>query len=81
MTLRSSLSTIVTNVYPSLFNTTILLVLGFSSFVLGNYMPNSKFGVTVAGVLLIALLCDFFVLPALIAFFDKKRPLPKERPE
>lgn len=70
---ESSLATIVTNVYPSLFNTTILLALGFSSFILGNYMPNTKFGVACSGVLLIALLCDFLVLPALIAFFDKKK--------
>lgn len=76
-TFKQTLATIIENVYPSLFNTTLLLVLGFSSFVFGTYIPNAKFGVSVAGILIIALVCDFIVLPALLAVFDKKKPLDK----
>lgn len=76
-TFRNTLGSIATNIFPSLFNTTLLLVLGFSSFIFGTYVPNAKFGVSVALILVVALICDFVVLPSLLAVFGEKKPLKR----
>jgi predicted RND superfamily exporter protein len=62
---------IMTNTFPSLFNTTLLIVIGFGSFVLANYIPNAKFGAMVAIILVIALFADFVILPAILMVTDK----------
>ena len=71
--LRDTLAEIIENVYPSLFNTTLLLALGFSVLMLGDYVPNAKFGASVSVVLVIALLSDFLVLPAILAIIHKEK--------
>ncbi|MCO4754990.1 MAG: MMPL family transporter, partial [Bacteriovoracaceae bacterium] len=70
---RETLADIVSNVYPSLFNTTLLLAIGFSVLLLGNYVPNAKFGASVSIVLIIALISDFLVLPAILAIMHKQK--------
>ena len=68
---------IFTNTAPSLFNTTILIVVGFGSFLVANYVPNAKFGVMVSLILLVALIADFLVLPAVLIFAEGKKDATK----
>ena len=63
---KSTIEKIMTTTFPALLMTTILICLGFGSFIFGNYIPNVKFGVSVAVVLLIALVADFIILPAIL---------------
>jgi predicted RND superfamily exporter protein len=63
---------IFTNTAPSLFNTTLLIAIGFGSFIMADYIPNAKFGIMVSVVLSFALLADFVVLPALLYIFERE---------
>lgn len=67
---------IFTNTAPSLFNTTVLIVLGFGSFIVAEYIPNAKFGVMVSIILTIALLADFLILPAVLILAEGKKAHP-----
>jgi len=69
---KSAIEKIITTTFPALLMTTILICIGFGAFIFGNYVPNVKFGVSVAIVLFIALLADFIVLPAILLFYKKK---------
>lgn len=71
--IKENLAIIMTNTFPSLFNTTILIVLGFGSFVFAQYIPNAKFGVMVSFILVIALIADFLILPAILLITEKER--------
>jgi predicted RND superfamily exporter protein len=62
---------LLTSTYPALFMTTLLISVGFSSFVFGSYVPNVKFGLCVAGILIIALIADFVVLPAIMLLKER----------
>jgi len=57
--------------FPSLFLTTIVLSIGFASFVFGSYIPNIIFGVFVAIILLLALFSDLIILPVVLMYVDK----------
>jgi len=57
---------LITTTFPALFMTTLLICAGFGAFVFGNYVPNVKFGVSVAGILIIALVADFIILPSIL---------------
>ena len=70
---RENMALIFTTTIPSLVNTTVTIALGFGSFVLADYHPNAKFGVMVAVILVIALLADIFVLPAILAYAREKK--------
>ena len=64
---------IFTNTAPSLFNTTVLIAIGFGSFIIADYIPNAKFGIMVSLILSIALIADFIVLPAVLIFAEGKQ--------
>jgi len=53
--------------------TTIVLVAGFSSVLTSDTRDHRVFGALGAITLVSALLCDMFLLPALLAAFDRKR--------
>jgi predicted RND superfamily exporter protein len=53
--------------------TTIVLVAGFSSVLTSDTRDHRVFGALGAITLITALLCDMFLLPALLATFDRKR--------
>ena len=57
---------LITTTFPALFMTTLLICAGFGAFIFGNYVPNVKFGVSVAGILVIALIADFVILPSIL---------------
>jgi predicted RND superfamily exporter protein len=56
----------------ALILTTTLLVVGFGSFVMADFLPNHYFGILCAIVLTFALLTDLLFLPALLAIADRK---------
>lgn len=58
--------------------TTIVLVAGFSSVVTSDTRDHRVFGALGVITLVMALLCDMFLLPALLAYFDKPRKLTME---
>ena len=70
---KSTIEKIMTTTFPALLMTTILICLGFGSFIFGNYIPNVKFGISVAIVLFIALVADFIVLPAVLLLRNKSK--------
>ena len=72
MSLSDNIEQIVDTTYPALFFTTVILVIGFSSFSIANYIPNIKFGVMVGIILLLALFFDFIILPSLLMLKKKK---------
>jgi hypothetical protein len=57
----------------ALVTTTVLLVIGFGSFILADFVPNHNFGLLSAYVLLMALLTDLLFLPAIILIFDRSK--------
>jgi predicted RND superfamily exporter protein len=52
--------------------TTIVLSLAFSVFAFSTFAPNQNFGIVTATALVIALITDLFLLPALLSVFDNK---------
>ncbi|MAW08047.1 MAG: hypothetical protein CME61_07165, partial [Halobacteriovoraceae bacterium] len=68
---REVIERLVTTTYPALWMTTLLICAGFGAFIFGNYIPNIKFGVSVAVILMIALVADFIVLPAVLFLREK----------
>ena len=61
--------------------TTIILCLSFSIFVFSDFLPNYMFGIVTASALIIALLADLLLLPALLSMFDtyKNNKIKKEK--
>jgi predicted RND superfamily exporter protein len=52
--------------------TTIVLSLAFSVFAFSTFAPKQNFGIVTATALVIALITDLFLLPALLSVFDNK---------
>lgn len=50
----------------ALILTTLMLMLGFGMFILGEFVPNQKFGIYCAIILLLALVSDLILLPAIL---------------
>jgi uncharacterized protein len=66
-----NLTLITKKTYPALFFTTLLLMVGFSSLLTADFIPNIRFGISVASILGVALITDFIVLPSLLRQFAK----------
>jgi uncharacterized protein len=56
----------------ALIITTVLLVVGFGSFVFAEFVPNRNFGILCSLILFLALVTDLIFLPALLLVIDKK---------
>ena len=67
-----SVEKLFTSTFPALTLTTVLLCVGFASFIFGNYIPNIKFGVLCAFIIVVALLADLIILPAVVFVLDRK---------
>ncbi|MBT3979728.1 MAG: MMPL family transporter [Bacteriovoracaceae bacterium] len=79
---RDSLAHLFQFTGPALVITTVILVLGFGIFVIGDFMPNVHFGALTAIGLSMALLIDLIFLPALLITMErftwfKKRSVEK----
>lgn len=57
----------------ALILTTVLLFFGFGMFILGDFVPNQKFGIYCSIILLLALLADLVLLPALLMTISPPR--------
>src|SRR5690606_33103740 len=53
--------------------TTILLVMGFGSFIFAEFVPNRTFGILCAQILIFALIIDLTLLPALLVKFRGRK--------
>jgi len=53
--------------------TTLLLVVGFGSFVFADFVPNRNFGILCSMILALALITDLVFLPALLLIADRKK--------
>ncbi len=51
--------------------TTIILSLAFSVFLFSDFLPNYMFGVITASALIIAIIADLLMLPAILSLIDK----------
>ena len=69
--LKENFQDIMGHTFPPLFYTSMVLMAGFASFATANYIPNIKFGLMVAVILVIALFADFIILPSLLFFKNK----------
>tara|TARA_R110002072_G_scaffold64203_3_gene159408 strand:- start:17009 stop:19450 length:2442 start_codon:yes stop_codon:yes gene_type:complete len=58
--------------------TTILLVVGFGSFVFADFVPNRNFGMLCSLILFFALVTDLLFLPAILFVTEKKEAREKE---
>lgn len=72
-TVEETFQIIFENTLPALFITTLIICLGFGTFFLADYLPNSRFGVLVAIILSIAFIADALLFPVVMAIFDKNK--------
>lgn len=68
---------------PIIF-TSVVLAVGFGSNIISNFKPNAYFGVITAFTLIVAMICDLFLLPSLIVVFQNnglkiKKPFQKPK--
>ena len=59
----------------ALFATTVILVAGFAVLGLSNFLPTAQMGQLTAGVIALALVCDYLLLPPLLMAVDRPRNL------
>ncbi len=64
---------------PALLTTSVALIAGFSILYFSVFKLNSDMGVLTAATLFLALLLDFILLPALLLWLDKSKPIPAYR--
>ncbi len=67
--LRSTLS----QTGKALILTTVLLAIAFGMFIIGEFVPNQKFGIYCSIILVLALLSDLIILPAILFITDKEQ--------
>jgi predicted RND superfamily exporter protein len=73
LSIKHTLEHIMTYSYPALLFTTVVNSAGFGIFFLGDYVPNAKFGVMIAFILIFALIADFFIMPAILYLSEKNK--------
>jgi hypothetical protein len=67
---------------PAILGTTLVLSLGFLALATSPFRLNSDMGLMTSITIVIALVLDFLILPALLLLFDRfKKPVQNEQPE
>lgn len=74
---REGLEKVFANTAPSLINTTTLIAVGFGALCLAEYLPNVKFGFLTGLTLIIALIADLLILPAILIWLDQRKTVYK----
>ncbi len=69
--LEDSLTYVMQYAGSAIIFTTIILSSAFMIFVFSNFLPNVNFGFVTAVALIIAVLVDLLMLPAVLSYFDK----------
>ena len=80
--MQDSLTYVMQYAGTAILFTTIILSLAFSIFVFSDFLPNYMFGVVTASALIIAVIADLLMLPALLSMIDDykvKRGTKKEQ--
>jgi predicted RND superfamily exporter protein len=73
LTPEQSIHYVFEDVGRALWITTIVLAIGFSIMATSSLKINSDMGLLTVVTVIIALVADFLLLPALLLFFDKKK--------
>jgi len=73
--IKLSLEKVLMKSTAGLIHTSVILILSFLVFLIGDFAPNRHFGFLIAIVLFLALLCDLCLLPALLLL--RKKPVSK----
>jgi predicted RND superfamily exporter protein len=66
MSPKTSLEALMAHSGPAMLSTTAILVTGFMTLAFGDFIPNVYFGVLTAIILVIAMVTDFVLLPAVL---------------
>lgn len=69
---EEAIKNVLNNTGRALGITSFILVFGFGFFMLSNFIPNIKFGFLCSLAITMALLTDFFFLPAVLLKLDKQ---------
>jgi hypothetical protein len=80
--IQDSLTYVMQYAGNAIIFTTIILSLAFSVFVFSDFLPNYMFGVVTASALIIAVIADLLMLPAILSMIDTykiKRANRKEK--
>jgi len=69
--MQDSLTYVMQYAGNAIIFTTLILSLAFSVFVFSDFLPNYMFGVVTASALIIAVIADLLMLPAILSMLDK----------
>ena len=69
--MQESLTYVMQYAGNAIIFTTLILTFAFSVFVFSDFLPNYMFGVVTATALLIAIVADLLMLPAILSMMDK----------
>jgi len=73
--MKGALEYMITFSGTAIIFTTLILSGSFSVLYFSDFMPTSHFSIVTVSALVIALVADLFMLPALLSIFDKRRML------
>lgn len=73
--MKGALEYMITFSGTAIIFTTVILSGSFSVLYFSDFMPTSHFSIVTVSALVIALVADLFMLPALLSIFDKRRML------
>jgi predicted RND superfamily exporter protein len=68
--IQDSLTYVMQYAGNAIIFTTIILSIAFSVFVFSDFLPNYMFGIVTASALIIAVVADFLMLPAILSMID-----------
>ena len=63
---KSAIQNIMSDTVPAMIITSVVLILGFGSFVFASFIPNIALGFSTCVALIVALVADLFLLPAIL---------------
>jgi len=77
--MQDSLTYVMQYAGNAIIFTTVILSLAFSIFVFSDFLPNYMFGVVTASALIIAVIADLLMLPAILSMVDDYKRKKKNR--
>jgi predicted RND superfamily exporter protein len=77
---KTSLESLMAHSGPAMLSTTAILVMGFMTLAFGDFIPNVYFGVLTAIILVIGMITDFVLLPAILLIAVKDTSAKAEAP-
>ena len=77
--IKDSLTYVMQYAGNAIIFTTIILSIAFSIFVFSDFLPNFMFGIVTASALIIAVIVDLLMLPAILSMMDTYKTNKKKR--